>query len=405
MDPLGTSLLYLRDRFTPRARALFWARLAIDLIVVLIMLVPAFAREAGVRQPYATYWFAGLFCVHLAAFFWVGRRFDRLAVFTSLCVDLLALVYLVTVTGGLRSPIMQGQLVYTVIFATIFPTPLAILPPLLTLPVIAKIEQLLGTQIATRDLMLLLWYFVANAILVYIVVYLNRREDESFQELDLMQRRRRRYALTEERNRIARDMHDGLGAILSSIVIQAEYVHTQARELQKRPAGEDATTTTHADLIREIEELRRAGQEGMEELRRAVRMMRDDFDLVEALEEMCLSMASRTRASITFSTQGTERPLEPHQQLTCYRVLQESLANAIKHAAPDKIVVELAFSGEAATLTVTDDGVGFDPATHLSGHYGLSNMRERAHRSGGELSVDSLPGRGTTITLRIFSRR
>ncbi len=69
MQPEATSLLYLRDRFTPRARALFFARLALDAVALLIMLVPAFALVAGVRQPIAGYWFALLLLTHLVTFF------------------------------------------------------------------------------------------------------------------------------------------------------------------------------------------------------------------------------------------------------------------------------------------------------------------------------------------------
>jgi two-component system, NarL family, sensor histidine kinase DegS len=386
-----TSLFYLRDRFTPRAKSLFFARLGLDAVGLLVMIVPSFAWVAGVQQPVAGYWFSLLLLTHLVAYFWVGRKGDHLVVFASLCFDLLALIYLITVTGGLRSPVMQGQIVYTVFFAMIFPSPLAILPPLLTLPVVTKIEQLLGTQMATRDLMLLLWYFVVNVIIVYVVVYLDRREEESFRELDLLQQRRRRFALTEERSRIAREMHDGLGAILSSIVIETEYVQTQLRDLPD----------PHDEILTEVGELRRTGQEGMEELRRAVSMMRDDFDLVVALQDQCASRTARTGVDIEIRVQGREITLAPDQQLACFRVLQESLSNAIRHAQPSSIQVVLAFEPDVAILTATDDGQGFDPAARKSGHYGLSTMRERAQSTRGDLTVTSQPGQGTKVTLTL----
>ncbi len=410
MDPEATSLLYIRDRFTPRAKSLFFARLALDAVGLLIMAVPAFATAAGVQQPFAAYWFTLLLLTHLVAYFWVGRKGDHLVVFASLCFDLLALIYLITVTGGLRSPVMQGQLVYTVFFAIIFPSPLSILPPLLTLPVVTKIEQLLGTQMATRDLMLLLWYFVVNVIIVYVVVYLDRREEESFRELDRMQQRRRRYALTEERNRIAREMHDGLGAILSTIVIETEYVGTQLKDLQDQkpddapdPGGVDPPTAAeaHAEILAEVAELRRTGQEGMDELRRAVSMMRDDFDLVVALEDQCVSRTTRTGVEVEMTVEGRELTLAPDQQLACFRVLQESLSNAVRHAQPTAIGVVLSFEPDAAILTVTDDGQGFDTGRRKSGHYGLSTMKERAQSTRGDLRVTSKPGEGTEVSLTL----
>lgn len=430
MIPDATSLLYLRDRFTPRARSLFFARLALDAVGLAVMVVPAFARVAGVQQPFAAYWFSLLILTHLVAYFWVGKKGDHLVVFSSLCFDLLALIYLITVTGGLRSPVMQGQLVYTVFFAIIYPSPLAILPPLLTLPVVTKIEQLLGTDMATRDLMLLLWYFAVNVIIVYVVVYLDRREEESFRELDRMQQRRRRYALTEERNRIAREMHDGLGAILSSIVIEAEYVQTQLEQLREEtpspmpkegvlpaakppanveppgtPHDGEPPDTPHDQILAEVEELRRTGMEGMEELRRAVSMMRDDFDLVVALQEQCASRSGRQGAEVEMTVEGRELTLAPDQQLTCFRVLQESLSNAIHHAQPSTVHVVLSFAEDAAVLTVTDDGEGFDVKARKSGHYGLSTMRERAQSTRGDLTVTSEPGQGSQVTLTLPYRR
>jgi len=390
------SMLHLGNRFLARAYALFFARLGIDAVGLLILLVPAFSRMARVQLPVAAYWLGALVLHHLLAFLWIGHRGDRSVTFASLCVDLIALVYLVTVTGGLRSPLMEGQLVYTVFFATIFPKPLAILPPLLTLPLVAKIEQLIGTQMAIRDLMLLVWYFVVNVILVYVVVYLDRREVQSYLELDRHQRRRRHLALAEERNRIARDMHDGLGAILSSVVIEAEYLETQLGELRHEVQDPELRTRC-SRLQQEVQELRRTSREGMEELRRAVSMMRDDFDLVLALEEHCVARTPPEGVSIRFSAGGVERPLGPDQQLACYRILQEALSNALGHARPSQIDVNLRFEPERAVLAIRDDGVGFDPDGVASGHYGLQNMRERATKCGGDLEVRSTLGQGTTI--------
>lgn len=387
---------HLRNRFLPRAHVLFFARLGIDAVGLLILLVPAFARLARVQLPVAAYWLGALVLHHVAVFLWIGRRGDRVVTFGSLCVDLVALVYLVTVTGGLRSPLMQGQLIYTVFFATIFPKPLAILPPLLTIPLVAKIEQLIGTQMAIRDLMLLAWYFVVNVILVYVVVYLDRREVESYRELDRQQRRQRHLALAEERNRIARDMHDGLGAILSSVVIEAEYLETQLEAL--RDDVPEAPLRSRCDgLGQELRELRKTSREGMEELRRAVSMMREDFDLVLALEEHCAARTPPEGVEILFSSGGVERPLAPDQQLACYRILQEALSNALAHARARRIDVRLEHGSARATLTIRDDGDGFDPGATVSGHYGLQTMRERAAKSAGELEVRSARGEGTTV--------
>src|SRR5207237_338371 len=99
------------------------------------------------------------------------KKLGKVLTFATLCADLCVLVWLVSMTGGLRSPLLAAQLLFTTLFVVLFPTPLAVVPPLLTFPVVAKLDQLLGGHpVVQVDIFILLWYSAINCILVYVMV-------------------------------------------------------------------------------------------------------------------------------------------------------------------------------------------------------------------------------------------
>ena len=382
-----TTLLHFQDKFSARARALFSVRLAFLAIGLLALLVPAWSQSLGLRLPTAAYVYIMLIGSYMAAYLSIGRRWQKPATFVSLCIDVLVLISLCAVSGGLRSPLMPTQIVFTLFFALLFPTPLAILPPLLMLPLLAKVDQLLGVRLGGGDILLLLWYSVLNIAVVWAVVYFDGQEEASFRQVLEAQRERRRAEVAEERAKLAREIHDGLGATLSGILLQAEYLETQV--------GEDAP------LGREIRELRAAASEGMEELRRAVQMMRDDFDLVPALEDLVAQLSSRLKMEIEFLVSGVERRLAAQVHLTVFHVVKEALVNAARHSGAKEAKVTLDFGEREVVVRISDQGQGFDPEVTKAGHYGLKNMRERAERVGASLKIESARSKGTTVELRV----
>jgi signal transduction histidine kinase len=150
-----------------------------------------------------------------------------------------------------------------------------------------------------------------------------------------------------------------------------------------------------------LTELRGTAEESIEELRRCVRMMRGDFDLRKAMEDFCSSFLKRGRVEVEFSMPGRIPPVRPDRQLMMLRVLQEAMNNAVKHAEPGRISVSVFEEGDDLVMKVADDGKGFTWTGGIEGHYGLANMRERARKAGAELDVESAPGRGTAVTLRM----
>jgi signal transduction histidine kinase len=256
------------------------------------------------------------------------------------------------------------------------------------LPVVVQVGHLTGPRIPfTVELLLLLWYAALNGIAVYVIVYLTSREEQQSREIVALHRELRKLAVAEERNRLAREIHDGTGAALSGLIIQSEYILTLAR-------GNEQLRT-------EIIELKGAAEEAIDEVRRALSMMRDEFDLVPQLQNTCTTFTTRHRLPVDLVITGEAPAFTGSQQLNVFRIMQECLTNAAKHAEAQTVTVRVDFQGEAMEMSIVDDGKGFDPTKTPKHHYGVLNMHERAKKAGGVVTIDSAPGQGTRITLAL----
>jgi two-component system sensor histidine kinase DegS len=376
-----------------RARALFYARMMFLTLGLLILAVPEWSTYFGVRGPMAFGVYFAMLLYSVANYLVIDHpAAGKIVTYVTLCFDLTITVSLVAMPqtgGGLQSPLLATQLLFTTLFAILYPKPLAIIPPLLALPVTTRLDQLLNRTPTAVELLTLLWYSALNFIIIYVIVYLNGRELASHHEVLELQGNLKELAVMEERARLAREIHDGLGASLSSLIIQSEYLIQLAQR-------------SDLDALRsELPELKGTAEESIEELRRSLKMMREDFELATGVEDYLKSFRDRTQLAVTFAKSGVTAKLAPDAQLTLFRVLQECLSNTAKHARASRIEVQLRYDPTAVALSIKDDGSGFDPSLSRPGHYGLINMRERAMKLGGAVILDSAPGRGTQVTFTI----
>jgi signal transduction histidine kinase len=201
-------------------------------------------------------------------------------------------------------------------------------------------------------------------------------------------------AAQEERNRLARDLHDSIKQQLFSINVGAA---TAQERWERDPEGARAA----------LADVRRSAKEAMVEMQALLHQLRpqalaSSAGLVEALREQCEALGYRTGAEVTLELGDTlpDGRLPPGAQETLFRIAQEALGNVARHARARKVRVWLGREGESALLRVEDDGQGFDPAEETSG-MGLRNLRERAESAHGTVEVASQPGSGTTVGVRI----
>jgi signal transduction histidine kinase len=122
--------------------------------------------------------------------------------------------------------------------------------------------------------------------------------------------------------------------------------------------------------------------------------------LSAALSEYVTMFKEREGIDVTFSVEG-ERPLSPDVERELFRIAQEALNNVGKHSQATSVRVELGFSPGFVCLTVEDNGGGFDLEQPKAGGLGLTSMRERAERLGGQLAIESAPGEGARVTIEL----
>jgi signal transduction histidine kinase len=196
--------------------------------------------------------------------------------------------------------------------------------------------------------------------------------------------------IEEERKRISRDMHDGLGQELFALKLALARLHADSADSRLH--------TNTGQMLRLVDDL-------MGNLRAII------DDLRPAALERGLDAAVRSQADAFRRRAGKHCRLDLHLEpvaldqqtaTAVFRMLQEALANILRHAGATHVRVELAQSGDTLLLSVTDNGCGFRPAAgDKAGSFGLIGMRERAGAFGGRLDIDSAPGRGTALALAI----
>ncbi len=199
-------------------------------------------------------------------------------------------------------------------------------------------------------------------------------------------------AVLEERNRIAREIHDTLAQTLTGIVVQLQ-------------AAEDVHTTDFNDRQAHIAAARLLAKEGLTEARRSVRALRpqalEDTDLVGALVNLIEQMATGNGIQTICHVRGTSYFLPPVVESNLLRIGQEAFTNTLKHSHASEVQIELVYMPGQVQLRVQDNGQGFDPDLRLTKGYGLLSMRERSQKIGAELTITSKPGAGTEVAIAV----
>lgn len=211
---------------------------------------------------------------------------------------------------------------------------------------------------------------------------LDRIEDERRESA-----RRALAAQESERRRIARELHDEIGQLLTGLVLRSETLARRAPD----------------DLRPDVERLREAAREGAEEVRLIARRLRpealDELGLQSALLALCTAVSQRAGLPVR-RTLERDLPLTDEEELVVYRVAQESLTNVVRHAGAGHVDLSLRAEGDGVVLLVRDDGDGL-PTGAGDGSTGILGMRERALLVGGQLGVRALQPHGTEVRLRL----
>ena len=224
-----------------------------------------------------------------------------------------------------------------------------------------------------------------------VIIFKNLTEKKQYKQLLLDLEKQKMAALIEgqekERSRIAKDLHDGLGQMLNAIKMNANAIVKDA--------------SSALDLYKLIDE---AIQESKRISEKLLPSKLQDFDLPTCLKSLCSQMANSAPATkISFDYIGDNASIRALQKINLYRITQEALTNATKHAQASTIDVQLIEEDDQIRLTIEDDGNGISFQNQLEFYKqnGLVNMRDRAETMGGKFVIESDANRGTLLIIEV----
>ena len=239
------------------------------------------------------------------------------------------------------------------------------------------------------------WVFLATAIIAgQLIVVLRRRAQQARrreQETRLLSQQAQELAALQERQRLARELHDSVSQALYGISLGA---HTAREALDSNPG----------EAIAPLEYVIALAGAGLTEMRALIFELRPESlateGLITALSKQVAVLSSRYKLSVDAEL-GEEPTLSVEGKQALYRISQEALHNIVKHAHASTVTLRLARQDDELVFEVHDDGKGFDPTETFPGHLGLRSIQERAAQLGGTCSIESGPSQGTRLRVHI----
>lgn len=200
-------------------------------------------------------------------------------------------------------------------------------------------------------------------------------------------------AQEDERRKISREIHDGPAQMMANILLRSELIERAFRNGSVEKA------------IEEIKSIRKMIRSSLYEVRRIIYDLRpmalDDLGLIPTIKRYVTTIGEYHNMNIEFTTIGKEKRLNSDYEVALFRLIQESLQNAIKHSEATLIKVKLDISEKSITAVISDNGIGFDPQLKRDNSFGLIGMRERVEMLEGILKINSAINKGTQVYINV----
>src|SRR5690625_1320321 len=200
-------------------------------------------------------------------------------------------------------------------------------------------------------------------------------------------------AQEEERKRISREIHDGPAQMLANILLRYEIIDRGLKEGKTK------------EVIEEIRATREMVRFSLRDVRRMIHDLRpmalDDLGLIPTLNKYIDDLSKYTKKNIEFIAIGEPRDLQENYEIVLFRLVQEALQNAIKHADANLIKVKIEIRKDLVTLFIIDDGKGFEPKKTTYENFGIKGMKERVEILKGKFEIDTNLGKGTRVRIRV----
>ncbi|PAE15276.1 histidine kinase [Virgibacillus sp. 7505] len=200
-------------------------------------------------------------------------------------------------------------------------------------------------------------------------------------------------AQEEERRRLSREMHDGPAQMLANILLRSELVDRTFRERSTEEA------------LLEIQNMRKMVRSSLYEVRRIIYDLRpmalDDLGLLPTIRKYLANIEEFNNIHIDFTALKAEKRLDPKYEVALFRLTQEAVQNAVKHAEPSTIKVRLEVMQDLVVISIIDDGKGFDVTVKKENSFGIIGMRERVEMLNGSIAFHSEIGKGTRVLIKV----
>lgn len=200
-------------------------------------------------------------------------------------------------------------------------------------------------------------------------------------------------AQEDERKRLSREIHDGPAQMMANVMLRSELIERIYHE-----KGID-------DALNEIRSLRNMVKSSLAEVRRIIYDLRpmalDDLGLIPTLSKYLRTFEEHNKVAVAFQHFGKDKRLPQQFEIALFRLVQEAVQNAYKHAEPTEIQVKIEIKPTKVIMIIKDDGKGFEPSEKKEGSFGLIGMKERVNMLKGELNIQSKMNRGTIVAIGI----
>ncbi|ARK32189.1 Signal transduction histidine-protein kinase/phosphatase DegS [Halalkalibacter krulwichiae] len=200
-------------------------------------------------------------------------------------------------------------------------------------------------------------------------------------------------AQEDERKRLSREIHDGPAQMMANVMLRSELIE----RIYHEKSAEEA--------LEEIRSLRKVVKSSLAEVRRIIYDLRpmalDDLGLIPTLSKYLKTFEEHNKVAVEFRHFGRDVRLPQHFEIALFRLVQEAVQNAYKHAEPREIQVKIEIKPTKVIMIIKDDGKGFEPSIKKEGSFGLIGMRERVNMLKGEIDIQSKPKKGTIVAIGV----
>jgi two-component system sensor histidine kinase DegS len=357
----------LEKSFCYRVESVFFARLALYFTYFFLWLFGNFVSFFPRNLIDFLIIILGFIFAQITYYYKTNKRISRWLNFFVLIFDIFANLFLARL-GFLLSPLILIHPLFSACFLLLFHNIWILLVPFLILPLAMALTLITYPTANILELLgLVALNYGLDILVVFLINHSHGYEQKLAQEMVDIEKKLKELAILKERQRISKEFHDGLGANLTSIIMQCDYLNRTGFNLET------------------LAQIKESAIESIDDMRRSIAFLNGHFDIVEQTKIMLERIQDRHRISTSYLGLEILEALNYEQQISLCRIIQEGLTNALKHAQASKISLIVQKTHNFIEIFITDNGIGF---TNKKLGFGLKNMSERIEQLGGTFSFE-----------------